>query len=317
MSGEGPKKTILLVEDEVIVAMGERFELEKKGYMVIVANSGEEAIKTVEKENAIDLILMDIDLGKGLDGSEAAREILKVKDIPIVFLSSHTEPEVVEKTERISSYGYVVKDLSPGTVLDASIKMALRLFDAKKRIQYLNRIYALLSGVNQTITHIYEFPDIFQPFCDLAVEKGKFKMAWIGQVSSTTNKVNVIASRGASENYLEAIDIDLNDETRSGGPTGRSIKLLKHEICNNILEDPIMEPWREGARKNGYMSSASFPLIVRTAVWGAFSLYSPETSFFNEEEISLLDGLANDLSFAIEMHERKKVGVQVLRARGL
>ncbi|MBN2509186.1 MAG: PAS domain S-box protein, partial [Spirochaetales bacterium] len=57
-------------------------------------------------------------------------EILRIKDIPVVFLSSHTEPAIVEKTEKITSYGYVVKN-SGIVVLDASIKMAFKLYEAK------------------------------------------------------------------------------------------------------------------------------------------------------------------------------------------
>ena len=58
----------------------------------------------------LDLILMDIDLGKGMDGTEAAQIILHNREIPIVFLSNHTEKEIVNKTEKITSYGYVVKN---------------------------------------------------------------------------------------------------------------------------------------------------------------------------------------------------------------
>ncbi len=54
--------------------------------------------------------------------------------MPIVFLSSHMEPEIVEKTEKITSNGYVVKSSSI-TVLDASIKMAFKLFDANLKIE--------------------------------------------------------------------------------------------------------------------------------------------------------------------------------------
>jgi len=133
MVGNG-KKTILLVEDEIINAMLVKDSLEKYGYTVIHAITGEQTIDIFRKNNDIDLILMDIDLGKGLDGTEAADIILKEHDIPVVFLSSHTEPEVVEKTEKITSYGYVVKNSSI-TVLDASIKMAFKLFEAKIKEQ--------------------------------------------------------------------------------------------------------------------------------------------------------------------------------------
>ena len=128
---DGIKKRILLVEDEFLVAILELKDLEKKGYLVQHVGSGEEAVKAIlDAAIHVDLILMDIDLGPGIDGTQAAERILKHNDIPVVFLSSHTEPEVVEKTEKITSYGYVVKNTGV-TVLDASIKMALKLFEAR------------------------------------------------------------------------------------------------------------------------------------------------------------------------------------------
>jgi PAS domain S-box-containing protein len=129
MGAEG-QKTILLVDDEVIIVMAEKLALEKYGYKVITANSGEKAVTAVEKMPVIDLVLMDINLGAGMDGTEAAAIILRQRDLPVVFLSSHMEPGVVAKTEKITSYGYVVKNSSI-TVLDASIKMAFKLFEAK------------------------------------------------------------------------------------------------------------------------------------------------------------------------------------------
>lgn len=130
MAGE-KGKSILLVEDEVLIAMTEKIELENRGYVVTHVTTGEDAVEFVAKSNAqLDLVLMDIDLGSGIDGTQAAQTILNTKDIPIVFLSSHTEKEIVEKTEKITSYGYAVKNSSI-VVLDASIKMALKLFDEK------------------------------------------------------------------------------------------------------------------------------------------------------------------------------------------
>lgn len=126
-------KTILLVEDDVIIALGKKNELENYGYNVLTAYTGNKAIAVSEDNNDIDLILMDIDLGPGIDGTIAAEIILKNRDIPVVFMSSHTEPEIIKKTERITSYGYVVKS-SIFTVLDASIKMAFKLFDAYKKL---------------------------------------------------------------------------------------------------------------------------------------------------------------------------------------
>ena len=127
-------KTILLVEDEAITAMAEAKTLEKHGYMVLTAFSGDKAIETSAGHPDIDLILMDIDLGSGIDGTQAAETILKTKDIPVLFLSNHIESEIVDRTEKITSYGYVVKN-SGDTVLLASIRMAFRLHDAHRELR--------------------------------------------------------------------------------------------------------------------------------------------------------------------------------------
>jgi PAS domain S-box-containing protein len=123
------RKTILLTEDEAIILLSQQKTLEDLGYRVLTARTGEDAIETAASHPEVDLILMDVNLGKGMDGTEAAQVILKDHDIPIVFLSSHTDKEIVDKTEKITSYGYVVKG-SGVTVLDASLKMAFKLHKA-------------------------------------------------------------------------------------------------------------------------------------------------------------------------------------------
>ncbi|HMV44912.1 MAG TPA: PAS domain S-box protein [Leptospiraceae bacterium] len=146
------KKTILLVEDELLIAFMEKQQLENEGYEVLHVSSGEQALSTInEKGQSIDLILMDIDLGVGLDGTQTATEILKEHDIPILFLSSRVEKEIVQKTEKISSYGYVVKN-SGITVLDASIKMAFKLYEANKTTQrQKEQIGAILYSIGDAV----------------------------------------------------------------------------------------------------------------------------------------------------------------------
>lgn len=131
---ENRQRTILLVEDQALVAATEKILLERHGYAVITAATGEAAVEIALRSSDIDLILMDIDLGPGIDGTEAAKIILDTYDLPIVFLSGHTEQEVVEKTERITSYGYIVKN-SGDTVLLASLKMAFRLRESERRFR--------------------------------------------------------------------------------------------------------------------------------------------------------------------------------------
>ncbi len=149
-------KTILLVEDEAIIAMMETNDLKKEGYTVLQAFNGPEAIEKARANiGKIDLILMDIDLGQGMDGTEAALEILKEQDVPILFLSSHTEKEVVDKTEKITSYGYVVKNTGV-TVFAASIRMAFKLHEAYKSIREKNMEIEAANEEFQTVNEELE-----------------------------------------------------------------------------------------------------------------------------------------------------------------
>ncbi|MBP9889660.1 MAG: PAS domain S-box protein [Leptospiraceae bacterium] len=128
--------TLLLIEDDPIIALSETIFLEKEGFKVIHAYSGENAIDYLKSNsNGVHLILMDIDLGsENMIGTEAAKIIVNEFNIPLVFLSSHVEKDVVEKTEDITSYGYIVKN-SGNTVLLTSIKMALKLYYSNKKLK--------------------------------------------------------------------------------------------------------------------------------------------------------------------------------------
>jgi PAS domain S-box-containing protein len=106
--------------------------LSEKGFSVVTEHSGEAAVARATGDQQIDLVLMDIDLGSGIDGTEAARRILAERELPIIFLTGHSEKEMVEKAKTITNYGYVLKNAGE-FVLTESINMAFRLFDAHQR----------------------------------------------------------------------------------------------------------------------------------------------------------------------------------------
>ncbi|MBL4703995.1 MAG: response regulator [Flavobacteriales bacterium] len=93
----------MLVEDELIIAVDKAMKLEQHGYRALTTHSGEKAIELIETTPEIDLVLMDIDLGKGINGIQTAEKILQIKELPIIFLSSHIEDEIIKKTERVST----------------------------------------------------------------------------------------------------------------------------------------------------------------------------------------------------------------------
>ena len=127
--------TILLVEDDATVTALKKRELERSGYRVFSVSNGEDAVSRVQQDSAIDMVLMDIELGPGIDGAHAARLILAERDIPLIFLSAHTDPAVIQKIESITSYGYVVKGAGRA-VLTVSVQMAFRLFLARQDAEH-------------------------------------------------------------------------------------------------------------------------------------------------------------------------------------
>lgn len=128
-------KNILLVEDDSLSARTESQWLKNEGFNVFHVFDALEAIDFIKnKKGEIDLVLMDIILGGGMTGIQAAGKILDEKEIPLLFLTAHTDKELIKETEQIKSYGYILKD-STSSILIASVNNALRLFNINKELQ--------------------------------------------------------------------------------------------------------------------------------------------------------------------------------------
>ncbi|MBW2618125.1 MAG: PAS domain S-box protein, partial [Deltaproteobacteria bacterium] len=118
------KPRILVVEDGAVAAAVIKSDLEKIGYDVgQAAASGEEAVKRAESERP-DLILMDIFLAGAMDGIEAADQIRRRLDIPVVFMTAHADDELLQRAKISAPYGYLVKPFQ-ARELHATVEMAL------------------------------------------------------------------------------------------------------------------------------------------------------------------------------------------------
>ena len=118
------KEKILVVEDESIIAFDIKYCLESSGYIVssIVAY-GEQAITEVEKLKP-DLVLMDMILKGDMNGIQAAENIIDNFNIPVVFLTAHSDASTIKKAKAIQPFGYVLKPFEE-TQLITTIEIAL------------------------------------------------------------------------------------------------------------------------------------------------------------------------------------------------
>lgn len=128
----GSGRLILLVEDDPILRLDTSNYLEECGYCCHVCKNGSEAIAFTMGDAQTDFILMDIGLGSEPDGIETAQVILAEKDLPVVFLTGHTEDEILEQIRAVTRYGFVLKG-SGQLVLLSAVEMALELWDARQQ----------------------------------------------------------------------------------------------------------------------------------------------------------------------------------------
>jgi diguanylate cyclase (GGDEF)-like protein/PAS domain S-box-containing protein len=175
---------------------------------------------------------------------------------------------------------------------------------AQERIKRLNRVYAVLSGINAAIVRIRDRRELFQESCRIAVEAGSFVMAWIGVVDREASIVRPVASAGDVRDFFDAAPMSVT-ETKPGGQglVGHAIREKKSMISNDVQNDPQRRMKKEFAARS-INSVAILPLMVGGETIGVLALYASDVGFFDEQEMRLLTDLAGDVSFALDHIEK-------------
>ena len=177
---------------------------------------------------------------------------------------------------------------------------------AQEKITTANRLYSFISHINQMIIRTTDELSLFKEACLIAINVGKFRMAWIGKLDASTNKVIPIVHAGEESKYLSMINpISIDDIPEGRGPTGSALRDGKYFVSNDIQNDPQMLPWKLEAKEAGYNSSIALPIKKDGKTIAAFSIYSSTKNFFDKSEIDLLLEVVEDISFAIATIEKE------------
>lgn len=243
-------------------------------------------LKDIRPEQEIPALLKNVAESNGdLQKSKPWRHKLKDGTIIYVEISSHS----------INFEGRNARLVLANDITEQII--------AEERIKRLTRVYAVLSEINQAIVRVHDRNRLFSDICKIAVEIGKFKMAWIGVLDEDTLQVKPVSAFGFVEDYLNKININLNNAETSFDPVGEAFKSNRYFIINDFSNNENVKYWQLLAKKYNFHSSASFPIKVGGKTVAVFTLYSDVKDFFDDEEIKLLDELSNDISFALEYLE--------------
>lgn len=115
---------ILIVEDEIIIAIDLKIRLEDLGYYVPgIAVNGRDAIKKTGEKNP-DIILMDILLNGDKDGIQVAQQIHNQYNVPIIYLTGSQNDGLIEKAGITEPYGYINKPFD-NTEIENAIQLAV------------------------------------------------------------------------------------------------------------------------------------------------------------------------------------------------
>lgn len=180
----------------------------------------------------------------------------------------------------------------------------------EQEIIRLNRLYAALSEVNQTVVRATSISDLLERVCRVIALRAEFRLVWIGECDETRQRVHILARAGEGQGFLEGLEISAKDGPEGNGPTGTAIRQGRGNVCNDFDTDPRIDPWRERTQAFNFHSAAAFPIRRHGRIWGSMTVYEAEKGFFRDKETALLTETADDIAFAIsrldEMAERKK-----------
>jgi PAS domain S-box-containing protein len=154
------KCSILVVEDEALIAANLVHTLTSLGHMVHgPVATGEDAIRSVKTQKP-DLVLMDIQLIGAMDGIETAEKIRAIADIPVVYLTAHTDDLRLKQAQLTEPYGYIVKP-AHGRELNATIEMALYKHALDRKLKESEERYRSLFDRSLDCVYLTDFAGNF------------------------------------------------------------------------------------------------------------------------------------------------------------
>ncbi|MEM6836594.1 MAG: EAL domain-containing protein [Cyanobacteria bacterium P01_C01_bin.120] len=142
---------ILVVEDEIVIAMDLQATLVDLGYDVPeIVTSGEEAIHTALAMHP-DLVLMDINLSQALDGIDAAQEIIQRLDIPVIYLTAYADDETLQRAQQTKPFGYLLKPFDLRE-LKANVEIAFYKHQVDRRLKQNQQwLLGVLSSISEGV----------------------------------------------------------------------------------------------------------------------------------------------------------------------
>ena len=174
-------------------------------------------------------------------------------------------------------------------------------------LERARRTLLMLTRCNEAIRGASTEERLFAEVCRVIVETGGYRMCWVGVAENDERKtVRPVAHAGHEDGYLATIDVVWADEARGRGPSGTAAREGRVSVGLDFRSEPSLAPWREEALRRGYESSTGLPIAYGGERVGVLTMYSGDARVFSEEELQLLQMLAEDIGYgAVSLRRRR------------
>ena len=188
------------------------------------------------------------------------------------------------------------------TVTDISARR-----DAEARMQTLTRAYRSLAEMNEAIVRATDDLELFSETCRVAVEEAGYLGAWIATVDPD-GRIARVASAGALDDYVDQLVLSEAPGSAGGDVTSRMVQLGVAQYTDQATP---------AERVRGIEATAALPLRRRGDVVGALTVYARRSEAFDDQVRGLLEGAAENISYALDVLDRAATLRDVARQRSL
>ncbi len=185
-------------------------------------------------------------------------------------------------------------------------RMLDALNQSERKLERLNRLYAAWTECSEIIVRQSDEQALLDSMCRVLADRVPFELVWIG-VPDRDGWVQPVAASGPGSEYLASIRVSVDGEKAEGrGVLGTAIREGAPRIFNNFSREPKPAHWKPLVEQHNYRAAAAFPIFRRGCCYGGIAVYSGEADFFTPELISLMVGLADDITFALNNLDREQ-----------
>lgn len=172
--------------------------------------------------------------------------------------------------------------------------------NAEAELSRLNRALQMLSSCNERLIRSSDENQLLKDICAICVDRGGYRMAWVGYThDDEARTIEPMANHGDID-YLRGVSISWSADSPAGrGPAGRCVREMRPIVIENVALDPSFAPWMGAALQHDYHCVICLPLRDNGRVFAVLGLYAGEPRHISDDELTLLQEMADDLAFGI------------------